>query len=207
MSCAPFHLNFEAQAEITFHRSFSRFDHLDVAQLEARLTKNTTGIKVAPDVEVLNRFQTEATATLKPSSALQENQAVSGNKTQVCGEANYSNELQTPGKKCVSSKTERAPERTVSVRGKKVPRSVGAAYNDNVDRSLSGEAQSPERSVESVQGASKSRTEHRRAGEEARGSSPRQSEPHLDTSTFALSGDSAHNQAMVHWSGHNSSVS
>ncbi|KAE8280724.1 VPS10 domain-containing receptor SorCS3 Precursor [Larimichthys crocea] len=48
--------------------------------------------------------------------------------------------------------------------------------------------------------------EYRRVGEEARGSNPRQSEPHLDTSTFALSGDSAHNQAMVHWSGHNSSV-
>ncbi|XP_056147393.1 LOW QUALITY PROTEIN: VPS10 domain-containing receptor SorCS3 [Lampris incognitus] len=43
-------------------------------------------------------------------------------------------------------------------------------------------------------------------GADARASGSRQSEPHLDTSAFALSGDSAHNQAMVHWSGHNSSV-
>lgn len=60
----------------------------------------------------------------------------------------------------------------------------------------------------SVRGAPSYRTEYRRgAGEEAKGAHPRQSDPHLDTSTFALSGDSAHNQAMVHWSGHNSSVS
>ncbi|KAK7901599.1 hypothetical protein WMY93_018368 [Mugilogobius chulae] len=59
--------------------------------------------------------------------------------------------------------------------------------------------------VEAVQGGFNPRAEQRRSGEEARASSPRQSEPHLDTSTFALAGDSAHNQAMVHWSGHNSS--
>ncbi|XP_057704524.1 VPS10 domain-containing receptor SorCS3 isoform X1 [Corythoichthys intestinalis] len=58
----------------------------------------------------------------------------------------------------------------------------------------------------SVQVGSSYRTEYRRANEEVKGSYPRQSDPHLDTSTFALSGDSAHNQAMVHWSGHNSSV-
>lgn len=215
LSRATFHLQFGAQADITFHRSVNRFDHLDVDQLEVRFAQNTAGIKVSPNVdndEVLNRFKAEAAATLEPSSALEENQTVSRNKTQVGIEANYSNELQMPGKKCGDSTTARPgenkpPERAVPVWGKKMKRSVGAAYNDNVDRSLSGEAQSPERSVESVQGTSKSRTEYRRAGEEARGSSPRQSEPHLDTSTFALSGDSAHNQAMVHWSGHNSSVS
>ncbi|KAE8589294.1 hypothetical protein XENTR_v10017514 [Xenopus tropicalis] len=34
----------------------------------------------------------------------------------------------------------------------------------------------------------------------------RAEELRLSSSTFSLSGDSAHNQAMVHWSGHNSSV-
>nr|XP_040043026.1 VPS10 domain-containing receptor SorCS1 isoform X2 [Gasterosteus aculeatus aculeatus] len=39
-----------------------------------------------------------------------------------------------------------------------------------------------------------------------RGAGPRQEEQKLNSSTFALTGDSSHNQAMVHWSGHNSSV-
>ncbi len=56
--------------------------------------------------------------------------------------------------------------------------------------------------------AAGSRFEFRRTGGvDGTGKSPRQNEPHLITSTFALSGDSAHNQAMVLWSGHNSSVS
>ncbi|CDQ60829.1 unnamed protein product [Oncorhynchus mykiss] len=42
-------------------------------------------------------------------------------------------------------------------------------------------------------------------GEDA--STPGQHELKLSSSTFALTGDSAHNQAMVHWSGQNSSVS
>ncbi|XP_030643264.1 VPS10 domain-containing receptor SorCS3 [Chanos chanos] len=54
--------------------------------------------------------------------------------------------------------------------------------------------------------AVRQRSEFRRPGTDGSVKSPRQGEPHLVTSTFALSGDSAHNQAMVLWSGHNSSV-
>uniref|UniRef100_A0A8C1L267 VPS10 domain-containing receptor SorCS2 n=1 Tax=Cyprinus carpio TaxID=7962 RepID=A0A8C1L267_CYPCA len=42
--------------------------------------------------------------------------------------------------------------------------------------------------------------------EERRTATSRQEELKLTSSTFALTGDSAHNQAMVHWSGQNSSV-
>ncbi|KAG8015014.1 VPS10 domain-containing receptor SorCS1 [Nibea albiflora] len=51
------------------------------------------------------------------------------------------------------------------------------------------------------------RSELRWSGEERRAAGPRQEELKLNSSTFALTGDSSHNQAMVHWSGQNSSVS
>lgn len=51
------------------------------------------------------------------------------------------------------------------------------------------------------------RSELRWNGEERRGGGSRQDELKLNSSTFALTGDSSHNQAMVHWSGQNSSVS
>ncbi|TRZ00892.1 hypothetical protein DNTS_002694 [Danionella cerebrum] len=43
--------------------------------------------------------------------------------------------------------------------------------------------------------------------QDARGSESRAEEPKLTCSTFALAGDSAHNHAVVYWTGKNSSVS
>lgn len=50
------------------------------------------------------------------------------------------------------------------------------------------------------------RSEFRWNRDEGRGNN-RQGEPRLTSSTFALTGDSAHNHAVVYWSGQNSSVS
>lgn len=95
----------------------------------------------------------------------------------------------------------RVPENTNSDRKDRVKRSKGMSEN------LNGETMARKTFREATQAVSNSRADYWRSGDDARGSNPRQSEPHLDTSTFALAGDSAHNQAMVHWSGHNSSVS
>lgn len=217
----PFHPKFVAQAEVSSLRTNDRFYRLDVTPLEARVTRQLTEAKFSLNVDntkVFNALKTETIGALKPNNVKK-----LGNETQnglgkegpigIRTAPNYHKRFKIPGKKYgdISEDTQRRPvsnimlENTFSVARKEVKRSVGTTYSENVDRS--GEAQSRERFVETVQGVSNSRAEFRRTGEDARGSNPRQSEPHLDTSTFALSGDSAHNQAMVHWSGHNSSVS
>ncbi|XP_024283088.1 VPS10 domain-containing receptor SorCS3 isoform X2 [Oncorhynchus tshawytscha] len=81
------------------------------------------------------------------------------------------------------------------------------AYGEYSDRGQiggPGDAFSAEKILEPF-GVYSPRTEYRRTGEDAR-TGPRQSESLLVTSTFPLSGDSAHNQAMGHWVGDNSSV-
>lgn len=83
------------------------------------------------------------------------------------------------------------------------------------NRSLERE-QLPDIMTEDAAGSSKSRTRSARSAETWTGfraegvedaSLSDQEEFQLTSSTFALSEDTAHNQAMVHWSGHNSSVS
>lgn len=69
------------------------------------------------------------------------------------------------------------------------------------------QSQDPGESVSSAAGRRVTRSELRWSGEERRAAGPRQEELKLNSSTFALTGDSSHNQAMVHWSGQNSSVS
>lgn len=217
----PFHPKFVAEAEISSLTTNDRFYRLDVTPLEARATRRSkVSLKVDNSTKVLSAFETEAAGVLKPNNGKQvgdETQSGLGNEAPIGIKMvpNYHNHLKIPGKKYgnIPEDKQRRPtahmmlENTFPGTRKRAKRSVGTTYTENVDRSISAEAWARERFVETVQGGSNSRAEYRRTGEETRGSNPRQSEPHLDTSTFALSGDSAHNQAMVHWSGHNSSVS
>ncbi|MGH0132958.1 UNVERIFIED_CONTAM: hypothetical protein FKN15_051176 [Acipenser sinensis] len=89
-------------------------------------------------------------------------------------------------------------------------------YGDNLLRAkrsrsstpLDGE-QSGERkpALPSLDGQRLSRAELKWTRDDGKVTNSRQEELKLTSTTFALTGDSAHNQAMVHWSGHNSSVS
>uniref|UniRef100_A0A3Q2TED6 Sortilin related VPS10 domain containing receptor 1 n=1 Tax=Fundulus heteroclitus TaxID=8078 RepID=A0A3Q2TED6_FUNHE len=64
----------------------------------------------------------------------------------------------------------------------------------------------PSRARPEGAGTAAGRRVPRWSGEERRAAGARPEESKLNSSTFALTGDSSHNQAMVHWSGQNSSV-
>nr|XP_033480739.1 VPS10 domain-containing receptor SorCS1 isoform X3 [Epinephelus lanceolatus] len=79
--------------------------------------------------------------------------------------------------------------------------------DDTVRSPGSDQSQDPgEGRQSSAPGRRVTRSELRWSGDERRAAGPRQDELKLNSSTFALTGDSSHNQAMVHWSGQNSSV-
>lgn len=79
--------------------------------------------------------------------------------------------------------------------------------NDEIRSPASAQSQAPGEDTNPAAGRRVARSESRWSGEERRAAGPRQEELKLNSSTFALTGDSSHNQAMVHWSGQNSSVS
>uniref|UniRef100_A0A8C3APV2 Sortilin related VPS10 domain containing receptor 3b n=1 Tax=Cyclopterus lumpus TaxID=8103 RepID=A0A8C3APV2_CYCLU len=208
---------FVAQAEVSSPKA--RFYRLEVTPLDALAIRKSTEVKVDNSAKVFIVSESEAAVALKPNNGEEERketQSGLGNGALIGKNMapNCHKRLKIPGNKCDNISEDRRGrsaanillENTFPEIKKRAKRSVRSTYNGNVDRSTSGEAQSKERFVETVHGVSNSRPEYRRTVEEAKGSNPRQSEPQLDTSTFALSGDSAHNQAMVHWSGHNSSV-
>lgn len=68
------------------------------------------------------------------------------------------------------------------------------------------DAGAPEDRGSLLDGQRQGRSEYRWNRDEARGNN-RPDDPKITSSTFALTGDSAHNHAVVYWSGQNSSVS
>lgn len=206
-SAQLFQIKFEAEAEISSLGANDRIYRLEATPLDAHVTRKS---KEEKGTKVLGAFRVKEEADAV--SKLDENSEQVGKKRgrkdepprDVEAPRNYHSPDRTHGRAPGAGSME---EGALYAATKRAKRSAPPAWTENVDRGVSGDAQSRERLVEAVQGGSNPRAEYRRAGDEDRGSNPRQSEPYLDTSTFALTGDSAHNQAMVHWSGHNSSVS
>ncbi|KAM3622591.1 uncharacterized protein V6R79_000720 [Siganus canaliculatus] len=88
-------------------------------------------------------------------------------------------------------------------------RRSGPEFAEFSDSGWSGrtgmDAGAPEDRGSLLDGHTQGRSEYRWNRDEGRGNN-RQVEPKLTSSTFALTGDSAHNHAVVYWSGQNSSV-
>lgn len=213
-SAQLFQLKFGAEAEISSLGGNDRMYRLEATPLDAHVTRQ---LQEKTGAKVLGAFGEGATAVsqLNTNSEQVGKNSESGPKDElpmgVEAPQNYRSPDREQGK---AADDHRAPPGACSMEEdalyaatKKAKRSAPPALTENMDKSVSGDAQSREGFVEAAQGGSNVRAEYRRARDEDRGSNPRQSEPYLDTSTFALTGDSAHNQAMVHWSGHNSSVS
>ncbi|XP_075894513.1 VPS10 domain-containing receptor SorCS3 [Nelusetta ayraudi] len=215
-SAQLFQIKFEAEAEISSMGANDRIYRLEATPLDAHVTRKS---KEEKGTKVLGAFRGEEEAAdadpkLDKNSEQVGKKSPSGLKDEpprsVEAQHNYHSPDRTHGKAPGDQRARPGAgsmeEDALYAATKRAKRSAPPAWTENVDRGVSGDAQSRERLVEAVQGGSNPRAEYRRAGDEDRGSNPRQSEPYLDTSTFALTGDSAHNQAMVHWSGHNSSV-
>lgn len=90
---------------------------------------------------------------------------------------------------------------------RRAKRSQGPEFAEFSENGRAGvDAGAPENRGSLFDGHKQSRSEFRWNRDEGRGNN-RQDEPRLTSSTFSLTGDSAHNHAVVYWSGQNSSVS
>ncbi|XP_017289384.1 VPS10 domain-containing receptor SorCS1 isoform X2 [Kryptolebias marmoratus] len=146
---------------------------------------------------------------------------------QVLGDGDRTGSTETPRLPCAPQSAARASDRPESARMKRstdLLRAPGGHHEDQLGKikvsrdklrdaltSLRARRSSPsdgEQNPSPAEAAGRraARSELRWSGEERRAAGPRHEEPKVNSSTFALTGDSSHNQAMVHWSGQNSSV-
>lgn len=149
----------------------------------------------------------EGSAQCAPERAVNKEPRLEGN-TDNLNLGGQTGESELARKMKVSSGQQKSSDRAGLTSGTGSGKRARRNSDGEEDRRLgSAQSRQPGEGIGAAAGRRATRSELRWSGEERRAAAPRQEELKLNSSTFALTGDSSHNQAMVHWSGQNSSVS